>query len=168
VPAHLVLIGMMGAGKTTTGRALAARLGWPMRDCDRDLEARTRRTGAELAATEGVEYLHGLEEEILLEALARDGPLIVTAAGSVVTSERVRWQLAERATVVWLDVPLGDLLVRMTSGPHRRRLDRQAAEELLAHRKAHLAELADLRLDARTPTDDLVDEIMKWIGPPPA
>lgn len=168
MPRHLVLIGMMGAGKTTTGRALAARLGWPMRDCDRDLEERTGRTGADLAATEGIEYLHRLEEEILLEVLAGDGPLIVTAAGSVVTSERVRWRLAQRATVVWLDVPLGDLLVRMTSGPHRRPLDPQAAEELLAQREANLAELADLRLDARTPTGDLVDEIMKGIGHHPA
>lgn len=151
---------MMGAGKTTTGLALAERLGWPMRDCDRDLEERTGRTGAELAAEEGVDHLHRVEEEVVLDALAAEGPLVVAAAGSVVASARVRRQLAERATVVWLDVPVDDLLVRMAAATHRRPLQRRAAEQLLARRRAHLADLADLRLDAAAPTEVLVDQIL--------
>jgi shikimate kinase len=159
-PTHVVLVGMMGVGKTTTGLALAARLGWPLRDCDVDLEERTGRTGAELAATEGIARLHQLEEEVLLEALAAPGPLIVTAAGSVVTSERARQVVARGATVVWLDAPVDELVVRMSSDTHRRPLDRQAARALLVRRHALLAELADLRLDARALTDDLVERIV--------
>jgi shikimate kinase len=159
-PTHLVLVGMMGAGKTTTGRALAGRLGWPMRDCDTDLEGRAGRTGAELAATDGVERLHQLEEELLLEALDTPGPLVVTAAGSIVTSERARQVIGSRAAVVWLDAPIDELEARMAADSHRRPLDRPAAEALLARRHAQLVEVADLRLDARAPTDDLVERIV--------
>jgi shikimate kinase len=158
-PTHVVLVGMMGAGKTTTGLALAARLGWPLRDCDVDLEDRTGSTGADLAASEGIVRLHELEEEILLEALAMPPPLVLTAAGSVVGSERARTTLAQ-AMVVWLDAPVDDLVVRMASSPHRRTLEGDAVAALLAERRADLASLADLRLDARSSTDELVDRIL--------
>jgi shikimate kinase len=158
-PTHVVLVGMMGAGKTTTGLALAARLGWPFRDCDVDLEDRTGTTGADLAASEGIARLHELEEQILVEALAMPPPLVVTAAGSVVGAERARASLAP-ALVVWLDAPVDDLVVRMASSPHRRTLEGDAAATLLAERRADLESLADLRLDARLPTDQLVARIV--------
>jgi shikimate kinase len=158
-PTHVVLVGMMGAGKTTTGLALAARLGWPLRDCDVDLEDRTGSTGADLAASEGIARLHELEEQILVETLSMPSPLVITAAGSVVGSERARAALAP-ALVVWLDAPVDDLVVRMASSPHRRTLEGDAAARLFAERRADLESLADLRLDARVPTDRLVDRIV--------
>jgi shikimate kinase len=167
---HVVLVGMMGAGKTTTGLALGRQLGWPVRDCDLDLEERTGRTGHEVAAAAGVEELHRLEEEVLVEALSGAEPTIVSAAGSVVESERGRALLAGRATVVWLDVPVDELVARMASDTHRRPLDRAAAEALLERRRAALSGVADLRLDARAPTDELVAEIVAFLeaSPDPA
>ncbi|MFA9430702.1 shikimate kinase [Egicoccus sp. AB-alg2] len=161
---HLVLLGMMGAGKTTTGRALADRLGWPLRDGDADLEARTGLTGAQVAARHGVEHLHHLEEEVLLDALAAGTPNVVAAAGWVVESARCRQALRERATVVWLDVPVADLIRRMAAGDHRRPLDVDAADALLVRRRARFVEVADLHLDARAPTADLVERILAAIA----
>jgi shikimate kinase len=166
-PAHVVLVGMMGAGKTTTGLALGRRLGWPVRDCDLDLEERTGRTGHEVAAAAGVEELHRHEEEVLLEALSSAEPSVVSAAGSVVESDRGRRLLAGRATVVWLDVPVDELVTRMASDTHRRPLDRAAAEALLERRRALLSGVADLRLDARTPTPELVAEIVAFLETSP-
>jgi shikimate kinase len=157
---HVVLIGMMGSGKTTTGQALAQRLGWPMRDCDADLEAREGRTGAQIVAGEGVDRLHELEEQVLLDALAADEPAVVAAAGWVVESERCRRAITERAYTVWLDAPVDELLPRMATGAHRRPLARGSAEDLLARRREWFAELADLRLDAWAPTTELVERIL--------
>ena len=155
----IVLVGMMGAGKTTTARALATRLGWPIIDSDVVLETRTGRTGAGLAADVGVRELHRLEEDVLLESLAAGGPAVITAAASVVTSFRAREALAEHATVVWLDAPVDELEERMAAGTHRRPLDRESVAKLLAARRRYLAEIADLCLDARQPTDELVAAI---------
>jgi shikimate kinase len=161
---HVVLVGMMGAGKTTTGLALGRRLGWPVRDCDLDVEERTGRTGQHVAAHAGVAELHRLEEEVLVDALSGTDPTIVSAAGSVVESERGRRLLAGRATVVWLDVPVDELVARMASDTHRRPLDRAAAEELLERRRSLLSGVADLRLDARAPTEALVERIVVYLG----
>lgn len=157
---HVVLIGMMGSGKTTTGRAAAQRLGRALRDCDADLEAREGRTGAEIAAREGVDHLHDLEEAILLDALALEEPTVIAAAGWVVESKRCRAAMAARALVVWLDAPVDALLPRMAAGDHRRPLDREPAQELLARRRGWFAELAELHLDAQAPTDELAARIV--------
>lgn len=162
-PQIIVLVGMMGAGKTTTARALAARLDWPLIDSDVVIEERTGRTGAALVADVGVGALHRLEEDVLLESLVSGGPAVITAAASVVTSIRAREALAEHATVVWLDAPVDELVDRMPAGRHRRPLDRESVATLLAARRAYLAEIADLRLNARKPTDELVDAIQRTL-----
>src|SRR6202043_3897037 len=71
-PAHIVLIGMMGSGKTRVGIALAARLGVPYADNDEELQARTGLDAAALARERGVAALHAIEDEILDAALHRD------------------------------------------------------------------------------------------------
>ena len=162
-PQIIVLVGMMGAGKTTTARALAARLDWPIIDSDVVIEKRTGRTGADLAADVGVGELHRIEEDVLLESLAGGGPAVITAAASVVTSSRSRQALVEHATVVWLDAPVDELEERMAAGKHRRPLDRESVATLLAARRGYLAKIADLRLDARRPTDELVAAIQRTL-----
>lgn len=161
---HLVLVGMMGAGKTTTGQELAARLGWRFVDSDADVEARSGGTAARLAASEGVDALHGLESRVVLEALASDPPAVVAAAASVVDSEACRRALARAALVVWLDVPAGDLWERTATGAHRRPMGRSAAEVVLARRLTRFAEVADLRIDGRRPTERIVTTVLRALG----
>jgi shikimate kinase len=148
---HVVVVGSMAVGKSTVGRALAARLGRPFRDSDDDLEATRGLTGRELAEREGVDALHRWEAEHLRAALARTPPAVVAAAASVVDDEACLAALRE-PFVVWLRAPAAVLARRIANGTgtrdHRRPLgDATAVAELEAHRADGFAAVSDLTID---------------------
>jgi shikimate kinase len=117
---HLVLVGLMATGKTTTGRILAARLGWPQRDSDAEIEAMTGRSVRELRDELGTDGMHELEAGALLRALADAGPDVVGAAASVVDREDCLEALrGDGVAVAWLTVSPEVGARRFTSGAHR-------------------------------------------------
>jgi len=162
----VVVIGLMGAGKSSLAEALAARLGWPHRDSDADIEALLGLSGAELTDRDGVDELHAREEEVLLSALEAPGPLVVSAAGWVVESSRCRRRLRERAIVVWIDLPVDVLLERMKQGTHRRPMTSREATDLARRRDPLFREVANLRLDGRDPTSELVESVLDLLANP--
>jgi len=100
----VVLVGVPGAGKTTVGRALAARLGVPFRDTDTDVETTTGRTIADIFVESGEPEFRRLEARAVTAALlAHDG--VLALGGGAVLDPRTRSALAGRA-VVWLRVGL--------------------------------------------------------------
>jgi shikimate kinase len=113
----VALLGLMGAGKSTHGHALAARLSRPFLDNDARLEAHAGRTARLVAAESGRAALHALEAALLREALASPAPAVVAVAGSAVLDAGLRALLRERALCVWLDVP-AEVLARRVLGPH--------------------------------------------------
>jgi shikimate kinase len=121
---HIVLVGMMGVGKSTVGRALAATLDRPLFDSDEMIEERTGRTVRDIWLTDGEPAFRSLETDVLLEALAADDPSVIAAAGGVVLSETNRSILqAADADVVWLLADIEVLVDRTRSGGHRPLLD---------------------------------------------
>lgn len=162
---HLVLTGPMGVGKTTTGRALADRLGRPFRDSDADIGALFEATGADLAARFGVDELHRVEAAVLLGALADNRPTVIAAAGWVVEDPRCREAMARRATVVMLDAPGEVVIDRIATGDHRRAIDKAELDRLSARRAPLFDEVADLRLDAVAPTPELVTAVVECLHP---
>jgi shikimate kinase len=116
---HLVLVGMMGAGKTSVGRLVARELGRELLDSDDQVEARTGRTVREIFESDGEQAFRVLEAEALAAALERSEPVVVAAAGGVVLSAENRRRLRQAGTVVWLHADPKVLAGRVGSSDHR-------------------------------------------------
>jgi shikimate kinase len=156
---HLVLVGMMGVGKSTVGRMVSAELGRPLLDSDEMIEARTGRTVREIWSTDGEASFRVLETETLIEALDEPEPSVIAAAGGVVLSERNRAALRDAdARVVWLSAEVDVLLERVRSGGHRPLLDDDpegALRRLCEVREPLYREVADavVSVDHRTASE---------------
>ncbi|HET9288058.1 MAG TPA: bifunctional shikimate kinase/3-dehydroquinate synthase [Gaiella sp.] len=101
---HLALAGFMGSGKTSAGKAVAARLGRHFVDLDQEVEERAGAAIAELFATRGEAGFREVEEEVARDVLRGGDPAVVALGGGAVLSERTRGDLAARAFTVFLDV----------------------------------------------------------------
>ena len=132
---HLVLVGMMGVGKSTVGRLVAAELDRPLFDSDEMIEARTGRTVREIWSTDGEAAFRTLETDTLLDALAEPEASVIAAAGGVVLSEVNRSALGRAdAHVVWLmadvDVLVDEAsMLDATSGSPGRPEERRVGKE---------------------------------------
>jgi shikimate kinase len=151
---HVVLLGLMGAGKTSIGRPLAARLGRPLLDSDEVLERRTgKRTARDLAQAEGIAALHVLEAELALEMLRTAEPAVIAPAASVVEVPEVRDALAGQL-VVWLTGPIEHLASKVGGKSHRPLVGLRDPVELvteqLARREPLVLPLAALVIDVST------------------
>lgn len=144
---HIVLVGMMGAGKSTVGRALADELGRRLYDSDEMIEAATGRTVRQIWEAEGEAAYRTLETDVLRTALDDAEPAVIAAAGGVVLSEENREMLrAGDAFVVWLLAGVDVLLDRVRNGMHRPLLDADPEGTLRAmyrDREALYQEVAD-------------------------
>ena len=117
---HIVLIGLMGCGKTTVGEILAARHGRELLDSDRRIETLTGRTVKQILGDEGVDGLRRHEGDALLDALRQIEPAVIAAAGGTVLRESLRRAMIEAdAEVVWLNGAPTVLAARVPSGQHR-------------------------------------------------
>jgi shikimate kinase len=120
-PPRILLIGMMGAGKTTIGRELARRTGWPFLDNDALVRELTGREPKAIDAEDGEDALHAAEIAALRAALDRPGPVIIAVAGAIVDDPIASADLrASLAHVVWLRARPETLRGRIGGGAGRR------------------------------------------------
>jgi shikimate kinase len=159
----LYLVGFMGAGKTTVARALGRRIGWRAEDVDARIEARERRTVADIFAQEGEPYFRQAERSVLRDLLPERNVIVATGGGTFVDPDNRNVMLADGA-VAWLDVPLTRILDRVP--PDGRRplaADRVQMEQLFDRRRVAYAQ-AHTRVDAARPVDEVVERLLEWIG----
>ncbi len=146
----LVLIGMMGSGKSTVGRRLASVLGVPFADTDAEVERRRGTTVADIFATDGEASFRADEASAVADLVVADTPSVVATGGGAVIAPQTRALLRERATVVWLRASPGMLASRIADDGTR---------PLLADDpRAELRRLADERAPLyRDAADHVVD-----------
>ncbi len=148
--ARVVLIGMMGSGKSSVGRALAAATGWDFVDNDALVERATGRTARELLAERGEDAMRGAESAALRMGLALPPPVIVAVAAGTVLDPDDRARLAAEEPVVWLHAPPSVLAARAVGSRHRPWLDDDPArwfERTIAERRPLYEEVADVVVD---------------------
>jgi shikimate kinase len=148
-PSRIVLVGMMGAGKTTIGRELARRTGWPVVDNDDLVRQLAGRSPTAIAAEDGEAALHGAEALALTDALGRPAPLIIGVAGAMVERPEVRDALRVAGHVVWLRARPETLRARIGRGTSRRREARDVGwlAARAADREPLYREVADQVID---------------------
>lgn len=128
--ARVLLVGMMGSGKTTVGRRLAERTGWPYLDND-ELLARVRgRPTRELFEHGGVGALRSTESAVLHKVLATPPPIVASLAGGVVDRSEDRAAIAGAGFVVYLRADIETLVARVHGGVGRPWLEGDVAGAL--------------------------------------
>jgi shikimate kinase len=151
-PTHerVILLGMMGSGKSSVGAALSDRTGWPFVDNDALVERATGRTARELLAREGEAAMRAAETAALEAALGLPTPVIAaTAAGTVLDPANLE-RLRTGGFVVWLRAPAEVLASRAVGAEHRPWLDKDPVGWFVragAERDALYASVADLEID---------------------
>jgi shikimate kinase len=159
-PARLLLVGMMGSGKTTVGALAAQRLGWPHLDSDAEVVAATGRSVPEIFATDGEPAFRAAESAALARSVQVE-PVVVSVAGGAVLDAENRRLIRTSGTVVWLRADVDTLADRIGDGAGRPLLDgdtEQALAELDAVRRLLYAQLADAVVDVDDKTPEQVAE----------
>jgi len=159
----IVLVGFMGAGKTTVGRILARRLGVPFRDSDVVIEDRAGRPIRQIFAEEGEPAFRDLEHKVIAELL--DGTDSVLALGGGAVQRADTRDLLKDVPVVYLRISYAEAMRRVGGDHGRPMLARPDVAQLHAERDIVYAEAATVTVDAGTsPPEAIARDILTLLA----
>ncbi|UFX44994.1 shikimate kinase [Bradyrhizobium sp. 41S5] len=163
-PRSIVLVGMMGAGKSTIGRRIATRLKLAFTDADTEIEAAAGMTIPEIFETHGEPYFRDGEARVIARILD-SGPIVLATGGGAFMREETRKRISDKAISIWLKAD-SDIIMRRV----RRRADRpllqtadpEATVNRLLSEREPVYQNADLTIASRdVPHDRIVDECLE-------
>ena len=165
----IVMVGLMGCGKSAVGRRLAARLGLPFVDADEEIEKAAGQSIEDMFAEHGEPYFREGERKVLAR-LMRSGPQVLATGGGAFVNAETRTAIAERGISVWLKAEL-PLLVRRVSKRSNRPLlkgsDPQTVMQNLMDVRYPVYAQADITVESRdVPHDVIVAEIIERLAGP--
>lgn len=160
----VVLVGMMGAGKTTVGRRLAARLGIGFVDADAEIEKAAGQSIADIFEQHGEAAFRAGEQKVIARLL-EEGPRVVATGGGAFINDETRARVLERGVALWLRADFDVLMERVKRRNHRPLLrnanPRQVMRDLIAERYP-VYEMAPVVVQSRdVPHDVIVNEALE-------
>ena len=166
----VVLVGMMGAGKTSVGKRLAAKLGLPFVDADAEIEAGAQLTISEIFERFGELYFREGERKVIARLL-NGGPLVLATGGGAFMNATTRDNIAKRGVSIWLKPSFDILLARVRKKSNRPLLKtadpEQTLRRLLEERTPTYA-LADFTIELLDGShDSVVDAILRRLDATP-
>ncbi len=171
----IVLVGLMGAGKSTVGRRLASRLGLLFKDADNEIEAAAGLTIPDIFAIYGEPSFRDGEERVI-GRLLRAGPLVLATGGGAYLRDTTRERIRERGVSVWLKADLDVLMRRVRKRGNRPLLqtdDPEATMLALMEVRHPIYAEADVVVMSRDVShdrvvDDVMEALVTFLDPPPA
>ena len=161
---RLVLIGPMGAGKTTVGREIAAQLGCEFADTDSLIEADQGKSVSEIFVEDGEPHFRLVEESIVIDALISENGVLSLGGGSVMNDEVQKALASSPAKKIFLDISLAAVSPRVGFDSARPLLmvnPRQKWAELMNLRRPNYESIADITIDVSDRTvSDIASEII--------
>ncbi|CAN7500976.1 shikimate kinase [Rhizobium sp. LjRoot258] len=163
---NLILVGLMGAGKSSVGRIVAHQLGIPFVDSDAEIEKVSRMSIGELFAAYGEEEFRALETRVM-KRLLKNGPRVVSTGGGAFINDRTRKHIKKGGVSIWLKADLDVLWERVSKRDTRPLLKtenpKQTLENLMNARYP-IYELADLTVLSRDVRKELMaDEVLQAV-----
>lgn len=165
----IVLIGMMGAGKTTLGRNLADRLTRSFLDSDQEIEKEQQLSIAGIFNLQGEAYFRRLEQD-KISALLEKRNIVLSVGGGAITNPTTAELIFTRSVSIWIDAPIDTLAARVGRDTSRPLLAGQDVKQTLLKKLKERKDLyasADLRLvndgDLKTVTDTAVRQIDNYL-----
>ncbi len=159
----LVLVGLMGAGKSTIGRRLAKEIGWRFVDSDEEIEAAAGCSIADIFSMHGEAIFRDLEKRVIHRLLG-ETPMVLATGGGAWMQEPVRDMIKQKATSVWLRAELSVLTDRVSKRTHRPLLetgDKRSILDRLMQERYPVYALADLVVDSSDgPHDRVVERVI--------
>ncbi|MFC6687447.1 shikimate kinase [Jhaorihella thermophila] len=167
----VVMVGMMGAGKTAVGRALAARLGVPFLDSDHEIERAANMTIPEIFERDGEPFFREKETQVIARLLAEAPGVLSTGGGAFLRAEN-RQLISEHGVSVWLNAPLEVLWNRVRhkdTRPLLRTPDPHATLKALYEARVPFYSRADLEVlsDGVSSIDEMVDRVLAALATRP-
>jgi shikimate kinase len=171
----LVLVGLMGAGKSTVGRRLATRLGVPFKDADHEIEDAAGMSIPDIFTIYGEAYFRDGEKRVI-SRLLQEGPVVLATGGGAFMNAETREQIAANGLSIWLKAELDVLMRRVRRRGNRPLLQNSDPEgtmrELINVRYPVYA-TANITVESRdVPLDQAVDEVIDalalWLEAGPA
>jgi shikimate kinase len=160
----IVMIGLMGAGKTSVGKRLATILDMPFNDADQEIEKAAGKSINDIFAENGENYFRDGERRVIARLLADGSKVLATGGGAFMNAE-TRARIAEFGVSVWLRGDLDTLMNRVARRDNRPLLkaaNPRAVMEKLIHDRYPVYALADIAIESRDVAHDLiVEEIVR-------